>query len=300
MHAVVLVSGGAAITPFTTPDAAAASGLAAGNTMTAIRAHLLASGYTVFTAPAGIGPGPVVADTGWQGFAEPPHVLASSLTINAVGHIDDAGRSLRAFLNWLTVEHAVTSFSLVAHSMGGLFSRAAIAQAHRDGTPLPVRHLITIGTPWTGALLGDHHVGDTVLAAAHGHALTERIMLASDEFATAASEGAAEEVTARFLSGPTGWNAAQAGTLDGVAVTLIAGTAFAEFTEPRSVWPHDGLVQRDSALALDVPAEVLGARRTLEFDNVHSVFVADAVGLPWERALTWNPDVFAAIDAALA
>ena len=65
-HAVVLVSGGAAVTPFTTPDAAAASGLAAGNTMTALREHLLARGTTVFTAPARVGPGEVTNDPGWR------------------------------------------------------------------------------------------------------------------------------------------------------------------------------------------------------------------------------------------
>lgn len=34
-------------------------------------------------------------------------------------------------------------------------------------------------------------------------------------------------------------------------------------------------------------------------DDVHSVFVAEASGLPWERALTWDPAVFAVMDAAL-
>lgn len=55
--AVVLVSGGAAVTPYTDTAHAAASGLAAGNTMTALRAHFLERGIRVFTAPARIGAG---------------------------------------------------------------------------------------------------------------------------------------------------------------------------------------------------------------------------------------------------
>lgn len=299
MHAIVLVSGGAAVTPFTTPDAAARTGLAAGNTMTAIRAHLLEHGHMVFTAPARIGPGAVNADEGWAGFADVPEPLPAELTVNAVGTIDAAGRSLRRFLEWLIASNGVTELSIVAHSMGGLFTRAAIGQAVRDGAPFPIPNLVTLGSPWTGALLGDHHVGDTPLSAAHGDALTEQVMRASDEFATHSSEGAAEEVTARFLAGPTGWNAAQRGALDHTRVTLIAGTYFDRYDEPRTVWPHDGLVQRDSALALAVPAAIAPQRSELEFADVHSIFVAEQIGIDWARALTWDPDVFAAIDAAL-
>src|SRR6187431_1441869 len=40
-RAVVLVSGGAAVTPFTSPDFAAAGGLPAGNTMSALRSYFL-------------------------------------------------------------------------------------------------------------------------------------------------------------------------------------------------------------------------------------------------------------------
>src|SRR5690606_31650214 len=90
-HAVVLVSGGAAVTPFTTPDAAAAVGQPAGNTLTALRAHLLAGGHAVYTAPARLGAGAVREDTGWEGFQDVPEVLPASMTINAVGGIDEAG-----------------------------------------------------------------------------------------------------------------------------------------------------------------------------------------------------------------
>src|SRR5690606_10275813 len=117
MHAVVLVSGGAAVTPFTTPDLAAREGLAAGNTMTALRAGLLARGHTVFTAPARDGAGTVTEDPGWQGFSGAPDPLGPELTINAVGAIDPAGEALCAFLAHLSERFAVTTVDLVGHSM---------------------------------------------------------------------------------------------------------------------------------------------------------------------------------------
>ena len=49
--AVVIMSGGDAVSPFTTPDLACAVGLAAGNTATALRDRLLAEGHQVYTAP---------------------------------------------------------------------------------------------------------------------------------------------------------------------------------------------------------------------------------------------------------
>jgi pimeloyl-ACP methyl ester carboxylesterase len=299
MHAVVLVSGGAAVTPYTTPDATAGTGLAAGNTLTALRAHLLARGHQVFTAPARIGVGVVAEDSGWQGFGEVARVLPAEVTVNAVGTIDDAGASLARFLRWLADEHGVTEIDLVGHSMGGLFSRAAIRELASAGGP-SVTRLVTLGTPWTGGLLGDVTAGDLTLADAAGDPSTEHILTQSLDYAHAVSEGAAEEVSERFLAGDTGWNARQRGVLDGIPVTLVAGRYFAAATEPSLLWPHDGLVSLRSARADLVGADVLPTRESHEFDDVHSIFFADAFGLDWTRALTWDPEVFAVVEAALA
>jgi pimeloyl-ACP methyl ester carboxylesterase len=298
-HAVVLVSGGAAVTPFTTPDAAAASGLAAGNTMTALRGHLLAGGANVYTAPARAGAGEVVEDPGWQGFAGVPIVLPAEVTVNSVGRIDDAGAALAGFLVRLAEEHGVDEFDVVGHSMGGLFARSAIA-ALRAGRGPAVRRLVTLGTPWAGSLLGDHLDGTVSLDDAKGDDATRGILERTSEFADENSQGAAAEVGARFLTGPDGWNAAQAGVLDGIPVTVVAGTWFAAASEPAQLWPHDGLVARRSALAEPVDVAVLPTRVSAEFDDVHSIFFADAFELPWERALTWDPAVFATVDAALS
>ena len=73
--AVVVVSGGDATSPFTTPDAACATGLAAGNTDTAIREFLLSKKYTVYTSPAMAGRGQVVDQTGFGAFGVCPVTL---------------------------------------------------------------------------------------------------------------------------------------------------------------------------------------------------------------------------------
>lgn len=294
-EAVVLVSGGAAVTPFTDPDRAAGSGLAAGNTLTALRAHLLDRGARVFTAPARLGVGEVREDAGWQGFGDVPLVLPAELTVNAVGTIDDGGSRLAAFLRWLGVEYGITDVDLVAHSMGGLFSRAAIRELHGAGPA--VRRLVTLGTPWDGSLLGDVLSADISIADAHGDPATTQILERSRSYAAENSQGAADQVSHRFLKG---WNATQAGVLDTVAVTAVGAGRFRAASEPGLLWPHDGLVGQRSARADEVPPAVLPrvVRHSAD-DDVHSIFFADAFELPWERALTWDPEVFAIVDDAL-
>lgn len=299
MTNVVLVSGGAAVTPFTTPAHAAATGLAAGNTMTALRSRLLREGLRVFTAPAGVGAVTVAEDTGWQGFADTPVVLPQALTVNSVGTLDQAGATLHAFLQYLAAEHGVTDAVLVAHSMGGLFSRAAIAQSTQHGSAVSIQGLITIGTPWTGSLLGDYRAGSITLNDARGDHFTEQVLTRSAEFARANSQGAADQVSAAYLTGPTGWNAQQAGMLDAIPVTVLAGSYFATFNAPETVWTHDGLVGLRSASAVDVPSSVLPKPDRATFPDVHSIFFAAAAGLPWERALTWDPEVADAITIAV-
>jgi len=296
---VVLVSGGAAVTPFTTPDRAAATGLAAGNTLTALRARLLAADLHVVTAPARVGGGTVTEDAGWQGFGDVPEVLPAEITINSVGGLDAAGAALDGFLEHLESTLGAASFDLVGHSMGGLFARAAIGRRRSRPDAAPVRRLVTLGTPWTGALLGDFVAGDVTLADAQGDATTEAILREAGTFAAEHSEGAAEQVSERYLAGPGGWNARQSGALDGIDVTLVAGGRLHTAASPAMLWPHDGLVARRSALAELVPSDVLPAASRAEFDDVHSIFFADRLGLPWAAALTWDPEVLDLIERTI-
>ena len=291
-RAVVIVSGGAAISPFTTPEAVCAEGQPAGSTDTFLRAELLNLGYRVFTSPASIGGQQVTNDPGFQGFAAPPPQLPAEVTVNCVGPIDDAGGSLVNFLSLLHEQYGVDEVDLIGHSMGGLFSRAAMGILHRRGsTPVRVRSLATIGSPWQGAFLMDYAFGDLPITISAGDSATETFMVEAEKLARAESQGAAEQVTDAFLSGPNGWNEQQAGVLDDHEVLLIGGTALrVEGGDPRA-WPHDGIVSIASSTGSDVSSAVLPRKKVAQFNDLHSILFCDVLELPWERALTWDPAV---------
>lgn len=115
-----------------------------------------------------------------------------------------------------------------------------------------MHRLLTLGTPWEGSLLGDVLTGEISANDAAGDEGTAQILERSRSYAAENSQGAAAQVSRRFLRE---WNATQVGVLDTIAVTAIGAG--------------------------------------------HSIFFADAFGLPWERALTWDPEVFAVVDDAL-
>jgi pimeloyl-ACP methyl ester carboxylesterase len=299
-HAVVIVSGGDAISPFTTPDEGCRVGLSAGSTDTALREALLSAGIAVFTSPATAGLGQAMSDPGFAGFAEPPLVLPEEMTVNAVGPIDEAGGCLATFLAWLSREYGVMTVDLVGHSMGGLFSRAAIRELATDNVAPLVRRLVTIGTPWEGGFAADVAAGDLALTAADGELGTVAIIAEFTQLTTASSTGAGEQVTHRYLADPGGWNDRQSGVLDDIAVTLIGGDYFRHEGGDPAMWPHDGLVALDSALARGVPASVLPEHATHAFADVHSIYFADRFALPWETALTWDPAVHSVVVDALA
>ena len=298
-RAVVIVSGGDAISPFTTPSGGCGRGLSAGSTDTGLREGLLAAGFAVYTSPANAGPGPVTVDEGFGGFAEPPDQLPESMTVNAVGPIDSAGEHLAAFLVHLHQNWGLESVSLVGHSMGGLFSRAAVRELAATAAGPRIHSLTTLGTPWEGSFAADFAIGDIPLTAAGGDHGTETVMTEFKATNDAASSGAGEQVTHRYLAGPGGWNERQAGLLDDIPVTLIGGDYFRLEGGSPDVCPHDGLVPVDSALAEGTSAAVLPTRTTRTFPDVHSIFFADAFGLAWDRALTWDPAVLAAVVTSL-
>ena len=115
------------------------------------------------------------------------------------------------------------------------------------------------------------------------------------------NSGSGREVNKAFLMGKGGWNEFQSGVLDSIPVVLIAGK---RFTLPGpgnpGVWPNDGLVALDSALAKNVGDPVLPHRSCHTFDDTHSIFVSDQAGLEWKNALTWDPQVFEVIDTAIS
>jgi triacylglycerol lipase len=298
--AVVVVSGGDAVSPFTTNDAACATGLAAGNTNTAIRGYLIDKGYTVYTSPAMNGRGQVTDQTGFGAFGVCPVTLPETMTVNSTGSIDTAGEHLARFVNWLHDEKGVTEVDFVAHSMGGLYSRAAIRVLASTGSTIKIRSLTTVGTPWQGSYLSDYANDLIALSECQGDQLCEQAMKTFKARVLELMSGSGREVNRQFLTGKNGWNDFQAGVLDQIPVVLIAGK---KFTRPApfnsAVWPNDGLVALDSALARDVGDPVLPHRRCYVFDDTHSIYVANLAKLDWKTALTWDPQVFEVLHQAI-
>ena len=81
-----------------------------------------------------------------------PQTLPENMTVNSTGSIDTAGEHLARFINWLHDEKGVTEVDFVAHSMGGLYSRAAIRVLATTGSKVRSASLTTIGTPVAGVL----------------------------------------------------------------------------------------------------------------------------------------------------
>jgi triacylglycerol lipase len=299
--AIVVVSGGDAVSPFTTNDAACATGLAAGNTDTAIREYLIGKGYTVYTSPAMNGRGQVVDQTGFGAFGVCPVTLPENMTVNSAnGSIDAAGEHLARFVNWLHKEKGVTEVDLVAHSMGGLFSRSAIRVLATNDSPVKIRSLITVGTPWQGSYLSDYANDLIQLSECRGDQLCEGAMTKFKARVLELMSGNGREVNKAFLMGRGGWNEFQAGVLDQIPVTLIAGNKFTVPGEANpGVWPNDGLVALDSALAREIGDPVLPHRRCFTVDDTHSIFVSDVAKLDWKTALTWDPRVFEILHQAI-
>ena len=298
--AVVVVSGGDAVSPFTTPDQACATGLAAGNTDTAIREYLLGKKYTVYTSPAMNGRGQVVDQQGFGAFGVCPVTLPENMTVNSIGSIDTAGEHLARFVNWLNKEKGVTDVDFVGHSMGGLYSRAAIRVLATTDSPVKVRSLTTIGSPWQGTYLSDYANDLIPMTECQGDKLCEGAMRDFRVRTLQLMSGSGREANKAFLMGSNGWNQFQSGVLDKIPVTLIAGNRF-KLPGPGNpaVWPNDGIVAEESALAKGISDPVLPHRRCYAFDDTHSIFVSNQAGLDWKTALTWDPRVFEALEQAI-
>lgn len=299
-RAVVLVSGLASTAPYTTPDSSCAIGLPAGTDHTALREHLLSTGHLVFTAPAMAGPGQVHDTTGYGAFAACPAPLPAAMTVDSTGSIDLAGEHLARFIDWLHTEKHIDEVDLVGHSMGGLFSRAAIRALRAERSPVRVRSLTTIGTPWQGSYLADFVGGAVPLSACLGDRFCESQMKGyARDIAAVHVSGSARELEQSYLTGATGWNSYQAGALDDIPVTLIGGNRFDRAGGDPAVWPNDGVVELRSALARDVEDTVLPHRRCRVVDDTHSDYVSMMTNSARDTALTWDPRVLDAVAEAI-
>lgn len=299
-RAVVLVSGLASASPFTAPDAACATGAAAGADHTALRQRLLGSGRVVFTAPAMAGPGQVHDQTGYGAFGSCPTALPADLTLDSTGSIDLAGEHLARFIDWLHTHQRIDEVDLVGHSMGGLYARAAIRTLRADRSPVTVRSLTTIGTPWQGSYLANNVEGTVPLSDCVGDPFCDSQMKGyARDIAAVHVSGSARELGQSYLTGPKGWNSFQAGVLDTIPVTLIGGDRFTHPGGGPAVWPNDGVVELRSALARDIDDTVLPHRRCHVVDDTHSDYVSMITDLARDTALTRDPRVLDAVTAAI-
>ena len=288
-RAVVMVSGVLSYQPFTTPDAACATGLAAGMTHTFLRQCLLDEGFTVFTAPQRVGDGRVeeTDDETIGPFGACPVQLPASMTVDTIAPVDHGARRLAAFVTHLHEEYGVDEIDLVGHSMGGLLARALVAELRRGAHPVPVRSLTTIGSPWQEPL-----VSFALDADAHG----TRPIEGASATGTFAEELVAAGPGLRALRRQIGphyeeWAASVAGTLTDLPVTLIGGSYFTKDGGDPDRWPNDGPVQLVAAIAANVSDDELPDRRVHVLPLTHSLDVSARAGLPPETALTWNPEV---------
>lgn len=303
-RAVVLVSGGAISTPFTTPTRACKDGdgfLAAGNTYTALRKYLLGKGKQVFTAPAmdnwGVVKDPPKDSVG--PFTGCPTQLPEAMTIMSTGDWNAGGERLARFLGHLRTEYGITDVDLVGHSNGGMWSRAAIKVLKDTGSPIKVRSLTTLSAPHTGATPPRFHAGEIDLSACAGNAFCEQSVKGWSSLVKAMDKGLSALNTLRYTSGPNGWNAAQGNALQGIPVTLLAGSYFQATGGDPTLWPYDGTVPRFSAWAQDVSSEVIPWRACWHGPLVHWIGWSDQLGLSRDTALTDNPAAMARVNQAI-
>ncbi|MFN5194030.1 MAG: esterase/lipase family protein [Cyanobacteriota bacterium] len=303
-RAVVLVSGGAIRTPFTTPTQACKDGdgfLPAGNTFSALRKFLLSKGKQVYTAPAMDAWGVVEeAPNDKVGpFTQCPLRLPAWMTIMSTGDWYAGGERLARFLEYLHSRYGITDVDLVGHSNGGMWSRAAIKVLKEINAPIKVRSLVTLSAPHTGSTPPRFYAGEINLAACKGVAFCEESVQGWGTLVKYKDKGLSALNTVWYTSGPTGWNTAQGSALQGIPVTLMGGTYFEAAGGDPALWPYDGTVPRYSALAQGVAADVIPWRACWQGPLVHWIGWADKLGIPRDRSITDNPAAMARVNQAI-
>lgn len=285
---VVLVSGTAATTPFTTPKHACKKGFSAGNTWEFLREDLTKRGYKVFTAPASVN-GVKVKETASETdgpFSECPDQLAAKMTINSVGPVDRSASSLARFIKYLHKNYGVTNVDLVGHSLGGFIGRAGIREVELNKIPVTFNSYATLGSPWDGTYMAAPPDPADPLSACRGFAVCQA-------FIGPLMQVPGIEMLIAMLNpkNTPAWNDNQKGFLDGIPVSLFSGTYFTQPGGSADMWPNDGVAQESSALADGVSKKVLPHSRCYVYPLTHSLFVSRGIGQPDNTSLTWNSEV---------
>lgn len=295
--AVVIVSGGAAVSPFTTPKNACSKGYAAGSTDSFMREYLLGKGYKVFTSPAMAGYGQVPAEAGKEAgpFADCPKALPEYMTVNSTGDIQLAGVHLANFVEYLRRQYGIRQVHFVAHSMGGLYSRSAIQYLKQTKSKVKALSLTTLGTPWQGTPFANPTDPKDPVSGCDGQEICKFMLSVFDTEAPIIRVELNREQMTKL-------NAFNAGVLDQIPVTLIGGNAFTKPGGNPNIWPNDGIVDLASAMAQDVPDSVIKHRQCHLYEGgTHSLWVSENShpALPDDTAITWNNTVGAWVDEAI-
>lgn len=295
---VLIVSGGAAVSPFTTPTQACETGWAAGSTDTYLRNYLLDKRRNVFTSPAMINGGrvPRTADDNAGPFGNCPAPLPVAMTVNSTGKIQKAGEHLANFVRYLVATYKVKQIHFVAHSMGGLFSRAAIGQLQKSNPTLKISSLTTLATPWNGVSFANYGCDEI-----------------DDQFCTSLkSEFTSLDILNELKREQISQlNKQNAGVLEHIPVTLIGADAFKTSIKPDTIpakkenadiWPNDGVVNLSSMLAQNLPDDVINHRRChISQGKTHSIWVSSHAQprMDESTAITWNPEVADWVNQAI-
>ncbi len=82
-------------------------------------------------------------------------------------------------------------------------------------------------------------------------------------------------------------NQANVGVLKHIPVTMIAGNAFKKPQSTSNIWPNDGVVAFNSALANQSPDNVINHRRCYLYEGgTHSLYISKQVGMADDTAIT--------------
>lgn len=291
----VIVSGVGSISPYTTPTEACESGLAAGATDTHIRQYLRDQDIDVYTAPVMAGPVAVIpsaSETEGGPYGECPSQLDADLTVDSTGSVFTAGENLAAFINHLHQEQGVTQIDLVAHSLGGIYTRNAIKNLKDGDSPVTITSFTTIGSPWEPVMLANPPYDPP--AACDGLDVCEKVVTALTEI-----ESVRQVVDFFQPESFNAWTADQAGVLDDIPVTLIAGSYFTKVNGRSDKWPNDGYIQYSAAIARSVGEDVLPMRVCFTEPFTHSPSTSAMVGAGPETAITWTDQTGQIVDNAI-
>lgn len=273
-EAVLLVSGFETETPFTSPDPFCDGKEGSEwNPPGGIASALKAAGNDVFTAPVGRDDKPLPPSC--TGPGEPLPTAAMQVVSN--GPTDPNGAALASLIGFLRDSYGVERLHLVAHSDGGLWSRAGITQ-DSPYAGVEIQSLTTLGTPHTGSFIADLGIeldnGKCDFSNRVEQLICDAMLDVIELVVTELGPTASRQLTNDFLAT---WNPQQ--VLGSCPVSVIAGDHVG-FDLPLLEYytPSDGLVglasaQAQRALDVDghtIPApEIADLRKAGVFDVVH-------------------------------